>query len=94
MAMGIRSTRFYAHHAGVAGTFYMHWHWKGMLTYVQHRGSYPNPYDTPRKQLSGWLEVHYENPRFPVGVGLSLAADAVNTDENNAGVQISLFRQW
>ena len=94
IARGVRSNRFFAHHLGICGKLSNYLHWKGMLTYIEHWGTYGSPYNTYRKQLSGLLEAEYINPGFPVELGLSLSADAGNTISKNGAVQFWIAKTW
>jgi hypothetical protein len=68
--------------------------WRGLLTYVEHSGTYATPYQAAQKNILGLLEVNYINPDFPVELGLSVAGDAVNTTGKNLGVQLSVSKSW
>jgi hypothetical protein len=90
---GIRSTRFFAHHAGFKGYLSEYIKWKGLITLIHHFGSYSNPFNPVRKQLSGLLEIHYANPEFPVELGFSAGIDTGNTIENNSGIQFWISKK-
>lgn len=94
ISMGIQSNRYFSHHIGVKGNFSDHFNWKGMLTYIQHLGTYSKPYSQTEKQLSGLLEVQYANPDFPVELGLSAGGDAGNTTGKNLGFRFSIAKSW
>jgi len=94
LSMGIRSNRFIAHHLGLRGNLSDFFKWKGMITYIQHLGTYSNPYITAQKQLSGLFEVQYINSDFPVELGLSVGGDAGNTLKNNLGFRFSVAKRW
>jgi hypothetical protein len=87
IARGVRSNRFFAHHLGISGYFAQHLRWRGMITYIEHWGTYGNPYNPKQKQVSGLIECFYTNSRFPVDLGLSVGADKGNTINNNLGMQ-------
>ncbi len=94
ISMGILSTQFFAHHLGLKGNILEHVLWKGMLTYLQHQGTYGVLYEPVQKQLSGLLEIQYVNPGFPLEIVLAAGADAGNTIENNLGLRVSLAKKW
>lgn len=94
ISMGIKSGRFFAHHIGIRGNLSENVRWKGMLTYIQHLGTYYNPYTQMQKQVSGLFEVKYVNPDFPFEIGLAAGADATNTAGKNLGFQLSLAKKW
>ena len=92
ISMGIRSNRFLSHHLGVKGNLTQHLSWKGMLSYVQHLGTYGKPYDPKQNQLSGILDFGYLNPDFPVDLSFSLAADINDVEGNNLGFQFTVSK--
>ena len=94
ISMGIQSNRFLSHHLGVKGDLTEFLKWKGMLTYIQHLGTYSNPYESVQKQLTGLFEVEYVNPDFPVQLGLSAGCDASNISGKNLGFRFSVAKYW
>jgi hypothetical protein len=94
ISMGIQSNRYFAHHIGVRGNFSDFFKWKGLLTYIQHLGTYSRPYSDPQNQLSGLLEVQYINPGFPVEIGLAVSADNTINADKNLGFQLFLVKKW
>lgn len=94
ISTGTSSTRFRAHHAGMAGSLPWHTGWKGIITYVSHHGTWARPYPAARKQVSALLGLHYVNPAFPVEFGLSAAADMGNTVPANSGICLSVTKRW
>jgi hypothetical protein len=94
ISMGIRSNRLFAHHFGFRGNFSEYFNWKGMLTFIQHFGTYSNPYNTAQKQVSGLFEVQFINPDFPLEFGFALGGDASNTVKNNLGFRFSVAKRW
>ena len=94
ISMGMQSNRFFAHHLGVRGNFSDYFKWKGLLTYIQHLGTYSKPYSEAQKQISGLFEVQYSNPGFPVQIGLSTAGDTGNYSGKNLGFQLILTKNW
>jgi len=94
ISMEIASNRFFAHHLGVQGYFSEYFKWKGMLTYIEHMGTYGRPYTVNRKQVSGLFELQYINAAFPVELGISVGADTGNTINNNFGFQLSVSKSW
>jgi hypothetical protein len=91
---GIRSNRFVAHHMGLKGNLSEHIQWKGLFTYVQHFGTFEEPYEQTQKQFSSLLEFQYTNINFPVEIGLSCAFDTGNSIDTNTGVSLSLIKRW
>jgi hypothetical protein len=65
-----------------------------MLTYLQHLGTYSEPYTSNRKQVSGLLEVKYVNPGFPVEIGLAAGGDSSTAIGNNMGFQLTVAKRW
>jgi len=94
ISAGIRSTRFFAHHIGASVNISDFVRWKGMLTYIQHLGTYSEPYTSNQKQFSGLLEVRYVNPGFPVEIGLAAGGDSSSTNGKNAGFQLTVSKRW
>jgi hypothetical protein len=94
ISSGLRSNRFFAHHLGMKGNFSDFIAWKGLLTYIQHLGTYSNPYSESQKQISGLFEVQYINPDFPVQIGVTTAGDAGNHSGKNIGFQLILAKKW
>ena len=92
--MGIRSDRFFAHHLGVNGNLSEYVKWKGLLTYIQHLGTYGAPYEPVQNQFSGFFEVQYINPNFPVEIGMAAGVDTGNTIANNFGIQFMVAKRW
>lgn len=91
---GIKSNRFIAHHAGVAGSLASFLKWKGMLTWVTHYGTYANPYETKVTQLSGLLEFHYTDDFLPVELSLSAAVDSGKGTDSGRGIYLSVAKRW
>ncbi len=94
ISMRIQSNRFFLHHFGVKGVFAKHFNWKGMLTYIQHLGTYSKPYNSAQKQISGLLEIQYVNPGFPLELGLAVGADAGNSVGRNVGFRLQVSKSW
>ena len=94
ISMGIQSNRFFSHHVGAKGNLSDNIKWKGLLTYIQHFGTYSKPYTIDQKQISGLIEFQYINPDFPVKLGLSAAADASNVAGNNLGFNFTVIKSW
>jgi hypothetical protein len=94
ISIGIRSNRFFSHHIGIRGNLSENLKWKGLLTYVEHLGTYSSPYEQVQKKISGLIEIHYKKQGFPVDLGLAAGADATNTFGNNLGFSISISKSW
>jgi len=94
IAMGTRSNRLISHHLGMQGYLSDYLLWKGMFTWIEHLGTYSQPYDPKHKQLSGLIDLAYKNPSFPVDLGVAIAADATNTSGNNLGFQFTISKTW
>ena len=94
ISLGLNSNRFFAHHFGLRGNFNGFIGWKGLLTYIQHLGTYSKPYAEVQKQISGLFEVQYINPGFPVQIGISAAGDAGNYAGKNLGFRLNLTKKW
>jgi hypothetical protein len=94
ISMGLQSNRFFSHHFGVNGVFADHFNWKGMLTYIQHFGTYSKPFASAQKQISGFFEVQYSSRDFPVELGVALSADDNNTYGKNLGFRFSVAKSW
>ena len=94
ISMGIQSDRFFAHHLGVNGNLSEYVKWKGLLTYIQHLGTYSATYEPVQNQFSGLFEVQYINPGFPVEIGMAAGIDAGNTISNNFGIQFMVAKRW
>lgn len=90
ISRGIASNRLQAHHLGLRGFLPHHISWKGMVTYINQFGRYFYPFDPSQNQVSGLLELHYDNPELPLKPGLKLGADAGNVSGSNAGVELSV----
>ena len=88
----LRSNMFYAHHLGVKGSLPRHISWKGFLTYVHHFGLFFTPYESSQKQVSGLLELWYNNPDFIFNFGLMVAADAGSELYRNGGIQFTISK--
>lgn len=92
--MGFESNKFIAHHLGAKGKLANYLSWKGMVTYIQHLGTYQNPYENKLKQLSTYFEVFYYSPRVPVNIGLEIAADKIKNKKDNLGIQFSISKSF
>lgn len=90
----IRSNRFYSHHLGISGNLSNDMYWKGLVTYIKHLGTYPNPYSYSSEQFSGFFEIRYSNSNFPFEAALSIASDVGNNISNNLGIQMSITKYW
>lgn len=93
VSMGIQSNRFFSHHIAAKGVLDEFIEWRGLLTYVQHYGTYVKPYTRVQKQISGLLEVQYLNPQFPVQIGLTAAGDVGNIIGKNLGIQLFITKK-
>ena len=94
ISTGILSNRFFSHHIGARGYLLDYLMWRGFLTFIQHYGTYAKPYKISQKQLSGFFEIRYINPDFPVELIFSAAADANNVTGNNIGLNFSVVKFW
>jgi hypothetical protein len=94
ISMGIRSNRFFAHHIGACGYFSENLRWKGMITYIQHLGTWSEPYEINQNQISGLFEVHFAKHGFPVELGISTAADFDQDKGKNMGFNLSVSKNW
>ena len=94
ISTGIQSNRFFSHHIGAKGNLSDYLIWRGFLTWIQHYGTYPKPYKISQKQISGFCEIQYSNPDFPVELIISVAADANNVKGNNLGLNFSVVKLW
>jgi len=90
----LRSNRFFAHHLGISGNLSKSFKWKSLLTYMEHFGTFPYPYEFKYRQLSGLCDIQYINNEFPVELGLSLAFDSGISENNNLGLQFSVTKRW
>jgi len=94
ISMGIQSNRYLAHHLGMRGFLNNYLQWRGLLTYVEHKGTYGQPYQSTQKNVLGMAEINYVNPEFPVELGFSVAGDVVNTLGKNLGFQVSVSKSF
>lgn len=94
ISSGIESNRFFAHHFGAKGKLGQTVAWKGMLTYVEHFGTYAAPYSYSKKYVFSLFEVFYEGEALPFTMGFSLAADLSNTVADKGGFQFILRKEW
>jgi hypothetical protein len=93
ISTGIQSNRFFSHHIGAKGNITESIKWKGLITYIQHLGTYSKPYTQNQKQVSGLLEVQYIKQEFPVELSISTAADANNITGKNLGIIFSVVKK-
>ena len=94
ISMGIRSNRFLAHHVGARGYFTETFRWKGMLTYIQHLGTWSEPYKSSQNQFSGLFEVRFVKRGFPVELGVNTAGDFDKYKGKNLGFNILISKKW
>jgi hypothetical protein len=94
ISMGIQSNRFFSHHIGAKGNISEKIKWKGLMTYIQHLGTYSKPYTNNHKQISGLVEIQYVNPNFPAELAISTAADASNMAGKTWGINFSVIKTW
>lgn len=94
ISTGIESTRFFSHHFGAKGNVGHTVAWKGMLTYVEHLGTYSKPYIHNKKYVFGLIEALYYDERLPFTLGILFAADVSNAVSNKAGFQVKLSKEW
>lgn len=92
--MGIQSNRFYSFHTGVKGYLSESFTWKSMLTFVQHLGTYSVPYHEARNVFSGLVDLSWQNPEFPVEIGVSAALDINSQNGKNGGIQLKVAKSW
>lgn len=92
--VGIQSNRFYSFHAGTKGYLSENFVWKSMLTCVQHLGTYSAPYKKARNIFSGLVDFSWQNPGFPVEIGVSAALDINNQSGKNGGIQLKVAKSW
>lgn len=94
ISRGFGSNRFYSHHLGVAGTLLNEITWKGLATYTHYLGTYGNPYEPAKSQLSLLLDLKYNGAYLPFDVGLLLAADIGEMYNNSVGAQFIISKNW
>lgn len=94
ISMGFRSNRFFAHHIGASGYFSENFLWKGMLTYIQHYGTWSEPYKSNHNQVSGIFEMRFVKHNFPIEIGISTAADFDKDKGKNLGFNLSVVKNW
>jgi hypothetical protein len=94
ISMGIQSNRFFSHHIGTKGNITENIKWKGLLTYIQHLGTYVKPYIINLKQVSALFELRYINPEFPLEFTISTATDISNIEGKNLGFRFSILKSW
>lgn len=89
------STRFFAHHFGAKGNLFSEYlQWKGLITYVQHLGTYLYPLSPAREQISGLIDLYYANPRFPVELGMAVASDSGNAISETWGLEFRVAKRF
>jgi len=84
------NTRVRAHHLGVKGHLFRDIRYRGLLTYSRNYGTHSNPYESPKDQLSGLLEITTPLDFFGLTAGVTLAADKGDMYGNNLGVMLRL----
>lgn len=94
ISRGFESNRILAHHIGAKGYLTNELSWIGMLTYIQHFGTWRIPYEQTRKQVSTLLEFHYSGSYVPFDVGLTFAGDVLNSGKNKLGFNLSVSKSW
>lgn len=75
----IKSNRIKALHIGIEGEPNEEWSWRFMLTHTKHWGTYKQPLDRVRKQISGMAEITY-TPRYSYGWSFTGAIGADKGD--------------
>ncbi len=88
------SNRFFAHHIGVKGNLSGSLHWKGLLTYIHHMGTYRIPFDSARKQFSGLLDLQYQNMQFPLKIGFAMALDYGSFNSLTLGAEFRVAKEF
>ena len=66
---------------------------KGMLTYVEHFGTYAKPYHHNKKYIFALIETLNYGDRLPFTVGISFATDVSNALSNKTGFQAKLSKE-
>ena len=65
-----------------------------MLTYIQHLGTWSEPYKSSQNQLSGLFEVRFVKRGFPVELGVNTAGDFDKYKGKNLGFNILISKKW
>ncbi len=55
ISRGIQSNRFFSHHLGISGNLSEYLTWKGLLTYIQHLGTYSKSIPTKTQTVVGFI---------------------------------------
>lgn len=74
--LGVTNNRFWVFHLGVSGAWINRMlEWKLMGTWSRNFGTYWEPFDSKRDQLSTYADVKFNFNNFPLWLGLSFALD-------------------
>lgn len=90
----IENTRIKAHHIGLKGSIGNYLTWNSKFTYTYNLGTYNVPYDNPKKQFSGYLNISYMNTQWPINPSCSIAGDLGNLYGNNLGVMLKFEKTF
>lgn len=92
----IKDNRFYAFHLGLSGNPSEYLSYRAMLTYQKGFGSYSQPYENPRENISLMAEATYTFPEYTKlkgwSVRLSAGIDNGKMRGYNQGGQITIIK--
>lgn len=91
---GIANNRIIMHHLGLMGSAGAFLDWDSRLTFSHNLGTYSVPYDPPKNQFSSLLKLHYFNPKLPVELSISFAADLGRLYPNRFGAMVSVSKAF
>ncbi len=90
----IQNNRIAMHHVAVMGQLTENLQWNGKFTQSRNLGTYNNPYEEDKMQITTLLSVDYSPEKLPFTISISTAADYGQLYEKRTGVMLSLSKSW
>jgi hypothetical protein len=90
----ILNNRIAMHHIAMMGNITQKLKWSAKLTWSRNLGTYNNPFDDEKHQITSILNFDYHPENFPLTISMSSAADYGQLYEKRTGVMIKLSKSW
>lgn len=89
------SNRLQGHHIGLSGTPSDEWNYRVLFSYVQHWGTYPNPFEEVKYNANGLAEVSYSPKQWKHWTFTgAVAADKSDFIGSSVGGMITVRSVW
>lgn len=93
-AQAFENNRISMHHMAFEGTINEHIQWIGKFTWSKNLGTYNNPFESTKNQLSAIIGFDYQTEKIPFLISVQAAADYGKLYENRTGIMLLLKKSW